>query len=272
MISNKTVPCEKSVVKISALPKFAPASLAFLMFYCLASAPSAFAENEMIQVTVEVVEVLNSKAKDLGVKWVDTIQSGEVMWGVAGRQPEMLPEIPSVIKVGDWARWSPFTAELKMLIEKGAAKIMSKPKLLTRSGSEAKVLVGGQFPVVAVAAAGGTSTVEWKDYGISLIIKPSAVSGGRISATVTAEVSRLDWSNKVQGYPAVVTRNATTDIIVKSGDTLTIAGLTESKKEEQIKGVPVLMYIPILGELFKRRSTQDVESTVVIFVTPSYVN
>ena len=246
--------------------------MAVFVLFCFAFVAPVLAENEMIQITVEVVEVLNSKAKDLGVKWVDTIQSGEVSWGVDKRQPEYLPEVPSVIKVGDWARWSPFTAELKMLIEKGAAKIMSKPKLLTRSGSEAKVLVGGQYPVVAVAAVGGISTVEWKDYGISLIIKPSAVSGGRISATVTAEVSRLDWSNQVQGYPAVVTRNATTDIIVKSGDTLTIAGLTESKKEEKISGVPVLMNIPILGELFKRRSMQDVESTVVIFVTPSYVN
>ncbi|MDI6757421.1 MAG: type II and III secretion system protein [Endomicrobiia bacterium] len=235
------------------------------------SAP-ARAENEMIQITVEIVEVINSKARELGVKWADTMQSGEVMWQASGRQPEYLPEVPSVIKVGDWARWSPFTADLKMLVEKGAAKIMSKPKLLTKSGSEAKVLVGGAYPVAIAGIAGATGSIEWKEYGIRLIIKPVALPNKKISAAITTEVSRLDWANKVQGFPAIVTREATSEIIVNAGDTLTIAGLTESKKEEKIIGVPVLMDIPFLGELFKRKSYNDVESTVVIFVTPSYAN
>ncbi len=233
---------------------------------CLSAQEAA----QMIQITVEVVEVINSKARELGIKWVDTIQTGEVAWQMSGRVPEYLPEVPSVIKVGDWARWSQFTADLKLLVEKGAAKIMSKPRILARSGSEAKVIVGGSYPI-AVSGVGGGS-VEWKDYGIKLSIKPFALPNKKISATLTAEVSRLDWANKVQGYPAIVTREATSDIIVTSGDTLTIAGLTESKKEEKIVGVPLLMDIPLLGELFKRKSYNDIESTVVIFVTPSYVN
>jgi len=272
VISNTTAVRGMSDVKRLTPPKFAPVSMAVFVLFCFASPSSVFAENEMIQITVEVVEVLNSKAKDLGVKWVDTVQTGEVMWNAGGRQPAMLPEVPSVIKVGDWARWSPFTAELKMLVEKGAAKIMSKPKLLTKSGSEAKVLVGGAYPIAVAGVGGSLGTIEWKEYGIRLIIKPVALANKKISATITTEVSRLDWANKVQGFPAVVTREATSEIIVNGGDTLTIAGLTESKKEDKISGVPVLMNIPILGELFKRRSMQDIESTVVIFVTPSYVN
>lgn len=222
--------------------------------------------DSMIQISVEVVEINNTKAREVGIKWTDEIKTGEVSWSADGRMPEYLPEVPSIMQVGDWARWTPFTADLKMLVEKGAAKVMSKPKLVTKSGTEAKVIVGGMFPVVASGVSGGS--IEWKEYGIKLQIKPTALPNKRISAIITAEVSRPDWATRVEGYPAIATRLATSEVLVKSGDTVTIAGLTENVREEKIVGVPLLMEIPILGELFKRRAFNEYESNVVIFVVP----
>ncbi len=225
------------------------------------------AADPLIQISVEVVEVNNRKAREAGIKWTDEIKTGEVSWRVAARAPEFLPEIPSIMQGGDWARYTPFTANFRMLLEKGAARIMSKPRLVTRSGTEARVLVGGKYPIVAAGVGGGS--VEWKEYGIRLQIQPRSLPDKRISAVLTAEVSRLDWANKVGVYPAVATRTATSEIIVKSGDTITIAGLTENVKEEKVVGVPLLMDIPLLGTLFRVNTFVEAENTVVIFVTPS---
>lgn len=233
-----------------------------ILSFCLAESAEP-----LIQISIEVAEINNNKARELGIKWIDTIGTGEVSWDVSGRTPATLPEVPSVIAVGDWARYSALTAELKMLVTKGAAKIMSKPKLVTKSGSEAKLLIGGEVPIVASGVSGGT--IEWKEYGIKLEIKPIYVPATKtIFLSLNTEVSRLDWANKVGGYPAILTRNAKTELEIKSGETVTIAGLVENTQEEQRSGIPLLMDIPILGGLFSRITINNEENTVMIFVTP----
>jgi len=237
-----------------------------LTFIFISFSPAETAE-PLIQISVEVAEINNNKARELGIKWIDTIGTGEVAWDVSGRTPATLPEVPSIIAVGDWARYSALTAELKMLVTRGAAKIMSKPKLVTKSGSAAKFLVGGEIPIVASGVSGGT--IEWKEYGVKMEIKPVyVVSSKTIYLSLDTEISRLDWANKVANYPAILTRNAKTELEVKSGETITIAGLVENTQEEQRSGIPLLMDIPILGGLFGRISLTNVENTVMIFVTP----
>jgi len=235
-----------------------------------AAAAMAAASQEMVEVSVEVTEINNAKANDLGIKWFDTIQTGEVSWsGVTGRTPEVLPEIPSIIKVGDWARYTALTAQLNLLQQKGAAQILSKPKVVTKSGTKARFLIGGKIPVIATGVSGGT--IEWKDYGIKTEILPSVQKDRSIDIVLTCEVSRLDWSNKVSGYPGILSREVTSNVRVKSGQTIALAGMIETKKEDFTDGVPLLSEIPVLGVLFSRKQSNEVKTTVLIFVTPKII-
>jgi len=250
-------------------------SLLFTLHYSLFT---LHAEQEMVEVSVEFTEINNAKASELGIKWFDTIQAGEVSWkdptglrvipdetGV--RTPfNALPEVPSIIKVGDWARYSALTAELKFLQQKGAAQILSKPKLVTKTGTSAKFLIGGEIPIIAGGVSGGS--IEWKEYGIKTEILPKILPDKNIDLTLTTEVSRLDWSNRVGNFPAILTRQATSNVKLKSGQTLALAGMIETKKEDYIVGIPILMDIPVLGYLFSRKDIVESKTTVLIFITP----
>lgn len=242
----------------------------FLIILIFLIALNSLYSYSMVQVSVEVAEINNDMAKELGIEWPDEFSFGEVSYSGQGRMPEYLPEIPSVLRLGEISRYSPFFAKLKFLQERGAAKIISKPRLVTKSGSSAKFLVGGEMPVISSGISGGT--VEWKEFGIKMEIKPMVLEGKEIDVSIRAEISRVDWSNMVYNYPILSTREAESSVKVKSGETITIAGLNETKKQEKKKGIPFLVDIPFIGLLFGKKILIDTNSTVVIFVTPIVID
>jgi pilus assembly protein CpaC len=251
--------------------KFKLQLLAGLLFIVTQFTISVYGLSEqMVEISVEVTEINTSKAQQLGIKWYDTISAGEVSWTQDGRLPSALPEVPSIIKVGDWARYTALSAELKLLEENGAAEILSKPKILTKSGTSARVIVGGEIPIVSSGVGGGT--IQWKEFGIKTEIRPQVLADEYIDLVLTTEVSRLDWSNQVSGNPAIMKREANSSIRIKSGQTVTLAGLIETKKEEHVSGIPLLCDIPVIGALFSRKNIDDTKTNVLIFVTPKIVD
>lgn len=224
------------------------------------------AAGDMVEIAVEITEINNMRARELGIRWFDTVQAGEIATTVADQVPDTLPDLPTIIDVADWKRFTALTAELKILAEKGAAQILSKPKLVARSGTSAKFLVGGEFPVVAEGAT--SSSIEWKEYGIKTEMTPRILEDGQIDLTLTTEVSRLDWANRVRDFPAIATRVATSSVRVRSGQTIALAGLIETRRDDNAVGIPLLMDIPLLGHLFSRKSKVESKSNVLIFVTP----
>ena len=224
---------------------------------------------EMVEVSVEVTEINTSKARDMGITWFDTIQTGELSLVDATKIPGSLPEVPSLVEVGDWKRYTALTADLKLLLENGAAQVLSKPKLVTKSGSSAKFLVGGEFPIVSAGVSGGS--VDWKEYGIKMTVSPVITANKMVDMEVATEVSRMDWVNQVQGMPAVVTRKTNSSVQVKNGQTLTLAGMIETQKSETTVGLPILSEIPLLGRLFSRKRTLETKTNVLIFVTPRII-
>jgi|GEM_PF-6850112 len=115
-----------------------------LLIFCFTL--QAFCASEMVEISVEITEVNSTKANQLGITWPSTVQTGEVSWSNTSRTPSALPEVPSIIQVGDFARYTALTAQLQLLESKGAAQILSNPKILTKSGTTAKVIVGGEIP------------------------------------------------------------------------------------------------------------------------------
>jgi pilus assembly protein CpaC len=230
----------------------------------------AFCAGEMVEISVEITEVNTTKANQLGITWTNAIQAGEVSWSNGSRIPSALPEVPSIIQVGDFARYTALSAQLKFLESKGAAQILSNPKILTKSGTSAKVIVGGEMAVVATGVSGGT--IQWKEYGIKSEVQPRILPDDYIDLVLTTEVSRLDYANQAGGYPSISKREATSNIKVKSGQTITIAGLIDTQKQNSSSGIPLLSDIPVLGHLFSHKTINETKSNVLIFVTPKIVD
>ncbi|MCD6413326.1 MAG: type II and III secretion system protein [Elusimicrobia bacterium] len=227
---------------------------------------------KLIEIAVEAVEIKNNKAKQLGVRWVDTLKIGEISYTQENRVPATMPELPSFFRVGEFARLDAITADIKLMMSKGAARLLANPKIITKAGTNARFMVGGEIPYIVITQDG--PNVEWKDYGIKMNIVPTVISASDqiIGISVFTEVSDLDWENGAiysdMKVPAVVTRNASSTLKVRSGETVAIAKLLRTFKQETSYGIPLLGEIPILKYLFGHQGVTDDKTTVVIFVTP----
>ena len=151
---------------------------------------------------------------------------------------------------------------------------MAEPTLITMSGKSANFLAGGEFPI-PVPQEGGTTTVQYKTFGVGLNFSPIVLSSKKISMQVAPEVSDLDFSNAIQisGFviPALTTRRVSTTVELGDGQSFAIAGLLKDNVREVVSKFPLLGDIPILGVLFRSTSFQKNETELIIIVTPHLV-
>ncbi len=172
-------------------------------------------------------------------------------------------------------------ATIRMLQERNLLQILAEPNLITLEGKDASFLAGGSFPfpVVTTTPTGGAVapviTVQFKPFGVKLDFTPTVTPQGAIDLKVAPEVSSLDFSNAVtlQGFviPALSQRRAETEVILKDGESFAIAGLIDNRVIETMDKVPGFGDIPILGRLFRSRSTQKSTDELLVVITPHFV-
>ncbi|MBY6014957.1 type II and III secretion system protein family protein [Qipengyuania gaetbuli] len=156
----------------------------------------------------------------------------------------------------------------------GLVTTLSQPNLTALSGETAEFLAGGEFPIPLNQGLGNT-TIEYKNYGVSLAYTPTVLSNGRISIRVRPEVSELSAQGAIEfeGFriPALITRRAETTVELGSGQSFMIAGLLSNNQSNQIEKAPGLGDIPILGNLFRSTDYRRGETELVIVITPYLV-
>lgn len=156
----------------------------------------------------------------------------------------------------------------------GLVSTLSQPNLTALSGETAEFLAGGEFPVPSNQGL-GTTTITYKNYGVSLVYTPTVLANGRISLRVRPEVSELTSKGAVtlNGFyvPGLTTRRAETSIELGSGQSFMIAGLMQNTSNNALEKTPGVGDVPILGNLFRSKSYQKGETELVIVVTPYLV-
>lgn len=156
----------------------------------------------------------------------------------------------------------------------GLVSILSEPNLTALSGETAEFLAGGEFPI-PLSQGLGTTSIEYKNYGVSLAYTPTVLANGRISLRVRPEVSELSTNGAVMlnGFqvPALTIRRAETTIELGSGQSFMIAGLLSNSAQNMIDKAPGAGDIPILGALFRSTTFQKGQTELVIVVTPYLV-
>ena len=172
-------------------------------------------------------------------------------------------------------------ATIKALEQRDLLQILAEPNLLALEGKDATFLAGGSFPfptITTTPTGGGTApviTVQFKPFGVKLDFNATVTPQGSIDLKVAPEVSSLDFANAVtlQGFviPALSQRRAETEVILKDGESFAIAGLIDNRVIETIAKVPGLGDLPILGKIFRSRSTQKSADELLVVVTPHFV-
>ena len=164
---------------------------------------------------------------------------------------------------------------INALEDKGLARRLANPKLVTTSGVEANFVVGGEVPIGrTVIADNGSAASEtaYREYGVKLNFVPVVLDDGMIRLRVTPEVSDVDFSNTVNGNPSFFTRRADTTVSLRDGQSFSIAGLLQTDNARNIEQLPWLGQLPVLGALFRSTEFQKSETDLVILVTPRLVS
>lgn len=219
------------------------------------------------QVTIQatIIELSEGKARELGLSFseqgwtrqtmVNRRQSDQdnngFIFGIAGKHEE----------TSNWG------------------KVWARPNVTVFDGHQAKVVMGDEVPVFTSTGSGSDSNanvnVEYKNVGVNLDVTPRINEADKDTVTMTIKPSVSTISQWVESgnnkAPQISTRSVDTVVRVKAGETILIAGLLKDDELKNVKAIPFLSKIPILGEFFKERSKSRSKTELVIALTPVIV-
>jgi pilus assembly protein CpaC len=230
------------------------------------------AGSQQVMLAVKVAEISRSVTRELGLK--PNITAGDFSFNTL--DPVDLARF-AVTRLAGTGGFGSLELLIDALEQKGVVKTLAEPNLIALSGDTANFLAGGEFPVpVAQGTSGGIAiTVQFKKFGVGLAFTPTVLEGGLINLMVSPEVSQIDRTNSVivSGFsiPGLTTRRATTTVELRDGQSFAIAGLLQSDFQDQVRQLPGLGNIPILGALARSSDFQRRETELVIIVTPHLV-
>ena len=162
-------------------------------------------------------------------------------------------------------------AILTLAEQRGLLKILSRPRVVTQNNIQAVVKQGVRVPIVTQAQLGGPPTVTYVDAFLRLTVTPQITSEGTIFLNVDVENTTPDFGHEVQNNPTLITQQATTQVLVTDGGTVVIGGVIQTNNSLNIQQVPLLGDIPVLGNLFKRRTVQTSNQELIFFITPRII-
>lgn len=254
------------------------------------------------QIFVEalIVEVSSDNAAEFGIQWqslsglgdTDRRAFGGTNFGGSGQNIQGITQNPlsaggglsiGIVRGAVTIPGVGTVTNLGLLaraLERGAkANILSTPNLLTMDNEEAKIVIGQNVPFITgqyaqTGAATGTTvtptpfqTIERRDIGLTLRIRPQIAEGGNIKLKIYQEVSSVQDRTNAAG---IITNKRSIDSVVEIEDGLIVAlgGLLEDKFDTGIEQVPGLGSIPVIGNLFKYETRRQVKTNLMVFLRP----
>lgn len=219
-----------------------------------------------VMLEVEVLEITSNKLDELGLQWPE-----QISYGLPGTFTEVTRADRDNLRAS--VANPALVATLRETVSRG--NTLANPRLRARNREKAKILIGEKLPVFAstpaTANVSGTTTVTYLDVGIKLDVEPSVQLDNDVVMKVNLEVSTL--IAKVAGPAGSVgyqvgTRQASTSLRLRDGETQVLAGLIRDDDTKGISGLPVLADLPLAGRLFGVHTDQRVKSEVVLLITP----
>jgi pilus assembly protein CpaC len=220
-------------------------------------------EETVIEIDVQVIELNRGSQDTLGFTWPSSLNLTEVGSPGISEAGTTWGKLFHVVNITRDA----FTLKLDALIKDGKARILSRPRVSCQSGKEAKLVVGGEVPVLSGSVTPGTSgsssvgattggSVEYKEYGIILNVRPALEESGRIHLNLDVTVSEVgDVVSTTYALAYKMTkRTATTELFLDDGQTMALGGLIKKKSTEELNRVPWLSDVPVLGMFFRQRT------------------
>jgi type IV pilus assembly protein PilQ len=185
-----------------------------------------------------------------------------------------LPETPAgkhySLAVATLADGSLLDIALAAMENQGHGELISHPSLFTASQQTAVIESGEEIPYQEISLSGGTG-VAFKKAVLSLKVTPQIMPGNKVLLQLNINQDRP--SNRiVLGVPAITTRQITTNVLVRNGQTLVLGGIYELNKEYDEQRIPFLGKIPVVGLLFQQQNIKENKRELLIFFTPKIIS
>jgi type IV pilus assembly protein PilQ len=264
-------------------------------------------KTQEVEIEARVVAASRNFARDIGTQlgfgWGNGANGPTSIGGAsaAGSSPIFAPPVPGVIQIGTSVPTANTLVSIPLFSNlpaigptsglsflnighnyrvdtiltaaesRGLLKILSRPRVVTQNNISAIVKQGVRIPTVTAAQLGGPPTVAYTDAFLRLTVKPQITAEGTIFLNVDVENTTADFGHQINGNPTLVTQQATTQVLVTDGGTVVIGGVIQTQSNVTVQQVPLLGDIPVLGNLFKRRSVSTNTQELIFFITPKII-
>lgn len=220
-------------------------------------------------VVAQLIELQHGRDNNLGFQYSLPTYSHSAETNSSG-------DTSSTSLKGPWLDKLTFSGSVTASRNLSKGKVIARPMVMMLNGQEGMVNFGEQVPIMNTTSTSSSTeiSVDYKDVGTKLTITPSInEEDGEITLKINTEVSNIT-KYITQGQtsaPQISTRQATTSAHLRSGQSFVIGGLMSVKDLDNLSGIPGLMNLPILGELFKYHSHSKSYAEVYIMITPYIV-
>ncbi len=232
---------------------------------------------EQVHIEAIIVELRDDKTVELGVSW-QTSMSDRNAFAASQPSGSLSSSFPGVIGSGlslGYIADGSIRGILKALVSDGDTNILSTPSLVTLDNEEASIHVGQNVPFVtgqytnndSNAGANPFQTIERHDVGIKLNVTPHINEGRTVELKIDQEVSSVDKDSTIEGL-TTNKRTINTTVLVDDGEIIVLGGLIDNALSETASKVPLLGDIPVLGNLFRSRSTEYEKKNLMVFLRP----
>jgi type IV pilus assembly protein PilQ len=160
--------------------------------------------------------------------------------------------------------------ELSALESEGRGELISSPRLITANQQAAHIEKGEEIPYEESTSSGATSVV-FKKAVLSLDVTPQITPDNKIIMNIKVNQDKPSSTLEVKGVPGIDTREIQTQVLVDNGQTLVLGGIFEQDKSKQVKRVPFLGSLPLIGYAFSSEQEISNRSELLIFITPKIV-
>ena len=237
------------------------------------------AQDRQVLIEAKIVEVVLSDDFNMGVDWDAAISNSRSMT-LAGTFPFSSTSASSLaVSIGSLDADN-YQAALTFIESLGNTKIISSPRITVCNNQEATFMVGTRQAYVVSAttlsetAATTSENIEFIEVGIILYVTPVINKEGFVKMHIKPEISSVtDWLETTEGnkIPIVDTSNIETEVLIKDGRTIIIAGLIKETNSTTRNEIPGVSDLPVFGEAFKNISRSKETSEIIIFLTPHII-
>jgi len=237
---------------------------------------------QQVLLNVKVMEVSRTKLRAMGFDWTNFSSNDFFASGVAGTLGAFSSASGTAVGSGTETMQfgivdpnNSFFGFLELLKQNDLTKVLAEPKLVAVSGRPATFNSGGEFPIL-VPQSLGTVSIQYKKFGTQVDFVPIVLGNGRIHLEVRPRISEIDSSRGVTAngvnVPGLTVREVETAVEMEAGQTLALAGLTQTRVEGGNRGVPWVSDLPWVGAAFRREQMRENEIELLVLVTPQFID